>query len=100
MDLDASLLVGSRYRRVNRPQPFQVVAFDHDASSIDIEYFDGMLDEWPPDHWHALGIGRCEAPQDEADRRLPEAQADISAARAWNPRFPAPHRKPQGRMKR
>lgn len=135
MDFDASPLVGSWYRRLDRPQPFRVVAFDRDAGSIDIEYFDGTLDEWPLDHWRALDIEPCETPQDwtgpfdsvdggeapedettlavdaviepleaaqdEADRRLMEAQAaDISSARASNPRPPASHRKPPGRMKR
>lgn len=64
MSFDAAPVIGSWYRRVDRPHPFQVVAFDREEGSIDIEYFDGTLDEWPLDHWHALGIEPCEAPQD------------------------------------
>lgn len=56
--------VGSWYRRLDRPQPFQVVAFDEDAATIDIEYFDGTVDEWPLTHWRSLPIESCAAPED------------------------------------
>lgn len=64
MDFQADPVIGSWYRRLDRPQAFQVVAFDRHADSVDIEYFDGTLDEWPLEHWHALPIEPCDAPQD------------------------------------
>lgn len=64
MTMNAAPVVGSWYRRLDRPQPFQVVAFDRAEDSVDVEYFDGTLDEWPISHWHELPIEICEAPQD------------------------------------
>ncbi|MDR3417470.1 MAG: hypothetical protein P4L83_14945 [Nevskia sp.] len=57
-------VVGGWYRRVDRPQPFQVVAFDPEARTVDIEYFDGTVDEWPSEHWYSLELEPCAAPQD------------------------------------
>jgi len=57
-------IVGNWYRRLDRPQPFQVVAYDRDAGTVDVEYFDGTVDEWPAEHWYDLEIEPCDAPQD------------------------------------
>lgn len=62
MSLELRPVVGEWYRRRDRPQPFKLVACDDD--SVEVEYFDGTLDEWPLSHWHALDIEPCEAPQD------------------------------------
>lgn len=57
-------LVGNWYVRADRPQAFQVVAIDSRAGTVDIEYFDGTVDEWPLSHWHGLDIRPSEAPRD------------------------------------
>lgn len=62
--LTAAPLIGAWYYRLDRPQPFQVVAWDGAAGTVDVEYFDGTLDEWPLAHWHALAVGPFAAPQD------------------------------------
>lgn len=64
MDYEAPPVVGQWYRRADRPQPFQVVAFDDAAATVDLEYFDGTVDEWPLAHWYALAPEPCEPPQD------------------------------------
>lgn len=56
--------IGGWYRRLDRPQAFQVVAIDERGQTVDVEYFDGTVDEWPLSHWHGLEIEACEAPQD------------------------------------
>lgn len=56
--------VGEWYRRLDRPQPFQVVAIDEDDETVDIEYFDGTVDEWPLSHWLELEIESTGAPPD------------------------------------
>lgn len=56
--------VGNWYVRADRPQPFQVVAVDDRGGTVDIEYFDGTVDEWPLSHWHGLEIEACEEPRD------------------------------------
>jgi hypothetical protein len=57
-------VIGEWYARADRPQPFQVVAVDEDEETIDIEYFDGTVDEWPFSHWQELDIQLTGAPPD------------------------------------
>lgn len=64
MSFSPKPIVGEWYKRADRPQLFQVVAFDAQAGSVDVEYFDGTVDEWPIAHWHELDIEPCDAPQD------------------------------------
>lgn len=59
-------MVGAWYRRLDRDQPFQVVACNVQAATVDIEYYDGTIDEWPMAHWRALEIVPCEQPQDSS----------------------------------
>jgi hypothetical protein len=56
--------IGQWYQRADRPQPFQVVAIDGRAETVEIEYFDGTVDEWPLAHWYALDIEPSGAPPD------------------------------------
>lgn len=56
--------IGQWYQRTDRPQPFQVVALDERAGTVEIEYFDGTVDEWPLSHWHGLDIEPTGAPPD------------------------------------
>ena len=64
LQLEAPPVVGAWYRRADRPQPFQVVAIDEHAETIELEYFDGTVDEWPLSHWADLAIEPSEPPQD------------------------------------
>lgn len=57
-------VIGEWYQRTDRAQPFQVVAIDEDAETVEIEYFDGTVDEWPLTHWRALEIEPSGAPPD------------------------------------
>lgn len=63
-DTGLSPVVGQWYQRADRAQPFQVVAVDEDDETVDVEYFDGTVDEWPLAHWHALDIEPTGAPPD------------------------------------
>ena len=56
--------VGQWYRRADRPLPFHVVATSARDQTVDIEYFDGTVDEWPLSHWHGLDIEETGAPPD------------------------------------
>ena len=77
-------VVGSWYRRNDRAQPFRVVACDTDAETVDVEYFDGTVDEWPLTHWRSLGITAGEAPLDWSgpfdDLERTELEPDGAAA--------------------
>lgn len=56
--------LGNWYIRPVRPQRFQVFAQDPDEATVDIEYFDGNVDEWPTAHWLSLAIEPSEQPHD------------------------------------
>lgn len=66
MSMKAMPMIGMWYRAADFPQAFQVVAVDRDSQSVDIEYFDGTLDEWPLTQWAHLGAEPCESPQDDS----------------------------------
>lgn len=92
MSFDTVPVVGRWYRRADRPQAFQVVAVDLDRDSIDLEYFDGTLDEWPLQHWMELDIEACEAPQDWSGpydsgdgERLDESESSTALERLIEP---------------
>jgi hypothetical protein len=59
-----SPLIGGWYRYLDKGQAFQVVAVDRQAGSVDLEYFDGTLEEVRLMEWHGLNIEACEPPQD------------------------------------
>lgn len=65
MRLASPPVVGQWYRRTDRPQPFHVVATSAADQTVDVEYFDGTLDEWPLSHWHGLDIVPTGAPPDD-----------------------------------
>lgn len=43
---------------------FEVVAFDEDEGSIEIQYFDGAVEELDSDAWEELALEAVEAPED------------------------------------
>ena len=55
--------VGQWYRRING-QLFEVVAVDEDDSTIELQFFDGTIDEVDLDMWSKLLIEKVAAPED------------------------------------
>ena len=55
--------VGRWYRRTNG-QLFEVVAVDEDDGTIELQFFDGTIDEVDVDTWSRLLIERVAAPED------------------------------------
>ena len=56
--------IGDWYRQKEGGALFEVVAYDDDDGTIEIQYFDGTVDEWPFSHWQDLDIERTGAPPD------------------------------------
>ena len=56
--------VGHWYAHRDKGQLFQVVAFDADDGSVEIQDFDGDVDEVDLDTWFALPLDAAEAPED------------------------------------
>jgi len=55
--------IGRWYRRTNG-QLFEVVAVDEEDETIELQFFDGTIDEVDRDTWSKLLIERVAAPED------------------------------------
>ncbi len=60
----ADPIVGEWYHLPRKAQKFFVVALDEQGGGVEIQYFDGTLDELAITEWYALGAERIEAPED------------------------------------
>lgn len=56
-------VIGHWYRRSNGAL-FEVVAVDEQDATVELQYFDGMIDEIDLENWPALLIERVRAPED------------------------------------
>lgn len=45
-------------------QIFKVIAMDNDDETIEIQYFDGAIDEWDSESWYRTHIEVVAAPED------------------------------------
>ena len=59
----AEMVIGGWYRRTNGSL-FEVVAYDDHEATIEIQHFDGTLDEIDVDTWPTLLIEKVGAPED------------------------------------
>jgi Family of unknown function (DUF6763) len=57
-------IVGDWYTHRDKGALFQVVAFDEDAGTVEIQEFDGGLDEVDLDEWRALAVDKAVQPED------------------------------------
>jgi hypothetical protein len=55
--------IGTWYRHLDKGHEFQVVAFDPDEGLVEIQYFDGDLEEIDLDSWHGLDIEPIAEPE-------------------------------------
>lgn len=61
---DVDPIIGNWYRNQETSNDFEVVALDEDAQTIEIQYFDGEVEELDLDAWYELAIETIEAPED------------------------------------
>ena len=57
-------VVGEWYNMPHKAQRFQVAAIDHHTDTVEIQYFDGTVDEIEIAAWYALDMGHVEEPED------------------------------------
>ena len=57
-------VVGDWYAHRDKGQLFQVVAFDDEDGLVELQDFDGGVDEVDLDTWHAMPLERAEPPED------------------------------------
>jgi hypothetical protein len=61
-DLDP--IVGNWYQNLDTLTEFEVVAVDEDAQTVEIQYFDGEVEELDQDTWYELVLEAIEPPED------------------------------------
>jgi hypothetical protein len=57
-------IVGNWYTHRDKGELFQVVALDEDAGTIEIQEFDGGIDELDLEEWRALAVETAAQPED------------------------------------
>ncbi len=57
-------IVGNWYSHRDKGAMFQVVALDEDSGTIEIQEFDGAIDELDLDEWRALAVDSAAQPED------------------------------------
>ena len=82
-------VIGEWYRRPGG-ESFEIVAIDRDDHTIEIQYFDGTVEEMELEEWRESEIETCEAPEDwtgsldvEPEDTENEYEAEPGANGAW-----------------
>jgi hypothetical protein len=57
-------VVDSWYHHAEKSQRFLVTAIDGHSDSVEVQYFDGTLDEFDLSTWYAMDVEPVEAPED------------------------------------
>ena len=64
MGAEAEPVVGNWYQHLDKGQEFQVVAVDEESEVVEIQHFDGDVDEIELDAWYAMDLEAIEPPED------------------------------------
>lgn len=64
MSTEADPIIGNWYEHLDKGQTFEVVALDEDAGTIEVQYFDGNVEEIGLESWYELEIEPSEPPED------------------------------------
>ena len=82
-------VIGEWFRRAGGDS-FEVVAIDRDDHTIEIQYFDGTVEEIEIEEWREAEIESCEAPEDwtgsldvEPEDTENEYEAEPGNAKPW-----------------
>lgn len=57
-------IIGQWYLHHDKGEMFCVVALDPDERSVEIQFFDGDVEELTADQWRSLDVETCEPPED------------------------------------
>jgi hypothetical protein len=64
MPLKSKPVVAQWYRHLNKGQEFQVTAVDEAERTVEIQHFDGDVEEIELDEWFAMDVEPIETPED------------------------------------
>lgn len=56
-------IIGNWYRHLDKGQCFQIVAVDEKNATIELQHFDGDLEEVELENWYNLDVEACEEPE-------------------------------------
>jgi len=83
-------VIGEWFRRAGGDS-FEVVAIDRDDHTIEIQYFDGTVEEMELEDWRESEIETCEAPEDwtgsldvEPEDTENEYEAEPGSTKPWS----------------
>lgn len=82
-----SPVVGDWYRR-NDGALFEVVAIDRDDGTVEVQHFDGTLEEFDLESWEEQDFEEAQAPEDwtgsvDVEPEDYESERELGAASAW-----------------
>jgi hypothetical protein len=69
-------IAGNWYRHLDKGQMFRVVGIDEGRDVIEIQYFDGDVEEIDVDAWSDMDLDVAEPPEDESGALDDEARED------------------------
>lgn len=81
MTLEIFPVVGNWYKTLSG-ETFEVVALDRDDGTIEIQYYDGTVEELELEAWEDVSIGQVAAPEDwsgSLDIELEDYGVDLEA---------------------
>lgn len=64
MNKKSDPIIGNWYRHLDKGQMFQVTAFDEDEALVELQHFDGDLEEVTLSIWRSMDLETAEAPED------------------------------------
>ena len=56
-------IIGQWYAQLDKGQRFYVTAIQEAADTVEVQHFDGDLEEFTLDDWRELNIALCEEPE-------------------------------------
>jgi hypothetical protein len=64
MDSQLDPIIGNWYRHLDKGQMFRVIAVDESDATIELQHFDGDIEEASLVAWHEMDLEVSEAPED------------------------------------
>ena len=63
MTTESDPIIDNWYCHLDKGQRFQVVGIDEETQTVEVQHFDGTVDEYELETWYQLNIEPCEAPE-------------------------------------
>lgn len=63
MPTEIDPIIGNWYQHLDKGQPFQVVALDEEGGLVELQHFDGDIEELSLDDWYESNLDIAEEPE-------------------------------------